>query len=108
MLEYKIVKKRSLPRLEFRVNFATILRIAKYRNFGMNICKANSAKEICGTYGICIDNGGCKNFTYLIADDYAPWKEYSGDLEMKYIPEHTYAVFSLQRKIAGIVTNGEY
>ncbi len=99
MLEYKIVKKAQFTAIGISRKFCNDTSYCEIPKFWNEHMQSEFGKEICGTYGICIDNGGCKNFTYLIADDYAPWKEYSGDLEMKYIPEHTYAVFPCRGKL---------
>lgn len=51
-------------------------------------------KYICGTYGICFDDGATEgSFKYMIADDYIPAKELPEEFETVVIPENTWAVF---------------
>lgn len=91
MLEYKIVEKPQFTVVGVSRMFnsdTSYQEIPKFWNeiMGMKDC------PVLGAFGICIDGDG-KNFEYLIADHYIPWKEIPDGCIAKVIPASTWAVF---------------
>ena len=91
-VEYKIVEKD-----EFTV--VGVSRIYKYDDAKEKIPKlwqeyVIPGREVCGMYGINIDeNMGGNEFEYLIADDYNNSNKTPDGLITKVIPKYTWAVF---------------
>lgn len=50
-------------------------------------------RPVMGTYGVCIDMDGSKEFDYLIADDYCPWKPLPEGCVTRTIPGGLWALF---------------
>lgn len=91
MLEYRIVEKEqfTIVGLSRKFNMDTSFQeIPKF--WGEYMSGEN--KPVCGTYGACLDGDG-KDFDYLIADDYVPWKEYPENCVTSVVPAGTWAVF---------------
>lgn len=93
MLEYGIVKKAQFTVIGISRKFSNDTAYVEIPKFWNELMNGKSGEEICGTYGVCIDDGEGKEFSYMIADDYAPWVDFPANLEIKVIPAHTWAVF---------------
>lgn len=91
MLEYKIVQKAQFTVTGFVRKFNIKTSQTEIPKFWQEHMSSAAVKEIWGTYGICLDDKA--DFSYMIADDYTPWKERSNGAEIKVIPAGTWAVF---------------
>jgi AraC family transcriptional regulator len=92
MLEYKIVEKEQFTVIGKSRRFNSETSYSEIPKFWQEHFKSDDSKILCGLYGICMDYDG-KNFDYIIADDYVPWKEIPKDFVTKVIPAGTWAVF---------------
>ena len=91
MLEYKIVEKPQFTVIGKSRRFDTETAYQEIPMFWKEHMESG-CQEVCGMYGICMDSDG-KNFDYLIADNYIPWKEIPEGCETKVIPAGTWAIF---------------
>ncbi len=93
-MDYKIVEKEA-----FTVMGAS--RLFKYEGAKIEIpkfwdehFKTGKGEIVCGMFGINIDEQmGGKEFEYLIADNYLPWRDIPDGFVARTIPKHTWAVF---------------
>lgn len=92
MLEYKIVEKAQFTVMGRSRRFNTDTSYEEVPKFWLEHLQSEEHKNVCGVFGICIDVDG-KNFDYLIADNYEPWKEIPAGYETRVIPAGTWAVF---------------
>lgn len=93
MLEYKIVEKPQFTVVGLPRMFNADTSYQEIPRFWDEVMGMESA-PVCGMYGVCMDldeNG--KDFEYLIADNYIPWKEIPAGCTAKVIPASTWAVF---------------
>lgn len=94
-MDYKIVKKDQFT-------LVGVSKIYRYDEAATEIPKlwasyqqAGKADAVCSVYGVSIDeNMDGNQFEYLIADNYNPIKEMTGDFVTRIIPKHTWAVFA--------------
>ncbi len=91
MLEYKIVEKPQFTLVGMSRMFNSDTSYQEIPKFwdevmGMENC------PVLGMFGVCIDGEG-KDFEYLIADNYIPWKELPAGCVTRVIPASTWAVF---------------
>lgn len=91
-MEYEIVKKEQFTIVGVSRKFNNETAYNEIPKFWKEHMNGDLAEDICGTYGICFDGDG-KEFTYYIADDYAPWLQLPKSVEVRVIPAHTWAVF---------------
>ena len=102
MMDYKIMQKASftivgLPRT---LSYENVEAAAS--EFWQDFAKAGYHEQINSCYGISIDQeGGGGTFEYLIAGDYAPWKEIPKGFVTRLIPEQTWAVFACHGALNG-------
>ena len=92
MLEYKIVEKEQFTVMGKSRQFHADTSYAEIPAFWEEHHRNGGCETICGMYGICLDID-VKNFEYLIADNYIPWKEVPEGCVTKVIPAGTWAVF---------------
>lgn len=92
-MEYEIVKKEQFTVVGVARKFNKATSYAEIPKFWTEHLSGELAEEICGTYGVCVDEGENGEFIYYIADDYVPWVEYPKFVETRVIPAHAWAVF---------------
>lgn len=93
-MEYEIVKKAQFTVVGISRKFNADTAYVEIPKFWQEVLNSETGEALCGTYGICVENGGDKEFSYYIADDYVPWTEFPDNLEIKVIPACTWAVFA--------------
>lgn len=94
-MDYKIVEKDSFTVIGASRVFKYDTAKAEIPQFWKEHYQTGRSKNVCGMYGICIDEGmGPDEFEYLIADNYDPSAEVPDGLVTKMIPRHTWAVFA--------------
>lgn len=92
VMEYKIVEKSAFTVIGRSGMFNTETSYQEIPEFWAEHYRNGGGEIICGMYGVCMDSDG-KNFEYLIADDYRPWKEVPSGYITRVIPAGTWAVF---------------
>ena len=92
MLEYKIVEKAEFTVMGRSRRFNTDSSYQEIPKFWEEHYRTGGGEIISGVFGVCLDSDG-KNFDYLIADLYMPWKELPKDCITRVIPAGTWAVF---------------
>ncbi|MBQ9948467.1 MAG: AraC family transcriptional regulator [Oscillospiraceae bacterium] len=92
VMEYKIVEKSAFTVIGRSGMFNTETSYQEIPEFWAEHYRNGGGEIICGMYGVCMDSDG-KNFEYLIADDYRPWKEVPSGYRTRVIPAGTWAVF---------------
>lgn len=93
MLEYRIEEK---PRFTLVGLSRTFHADTSYQEIPKFWCEAMEMENapVCGTFGICMDlDESSKEFEYLIADLYLPWRAVPKGCVTKVIPASTWAVF---------------
>lgn len=94
-MDYKIVEKEAFTVIGIAKIFKYEEAIAKVPKLWEEFFKTGKNKNICGTYGINMDQEMKGNeFEYMIADDYIPTAEIPEGFITKVIPKHTWAIFS--------------
>ena len=119
MIDYKIVNKAQFTVAGVVRSFNTKTSQTVIPKFWQEHMSSPVVKDIWGTYGICLDDKS--EFEYMIADDYAPWKEVPDDARVIVIPAGTWALFpckgalphsihNLTKRIYSewLVSNGKY
>lgn len=91
MTEYKIVEKAQFSAMGVAREFNIKTSKSDVPEFWQEHMSSPAVKDIWGTYGICLDD--TPDFTYMIADDYAPWKDIPEGAQVKVIPAGMWAVF---------------
>ncbi len=91
MIEYKIVEKAAFTVMGVLRTFSMETAYREIPGFWQEHM-AKEDKPVCGMYGVCIDDDG-KQFDYLIADNYVPWKEIPEGYVTRTIPAGSWAVF---------------
>lgn len=95
IMNCKIVKKPAFTVLCTERKFSYEEAPAKVPQFWSEHMANGGAKTVHGNYGINIDESmGCKEFSYLIADDFAGGEVPAG-FKTRVIPEFTWAVFPI-------------
>ena len=92
MLEYTIVEKPQFTLVGYARTFHYDTSYQEIPKFWTEVF----AKENCplmGMFGVCLGEENSKEFTYLIADNYIPWKEVPQGCVTQVIPAATWAVF---------------
>lgn len=92
VMEYKIVEKSAFTVIGRSGMFNTETSYQEIPEFWAEHYRNGGGEIVCGMYGVCMDSDG-KNFEYLIADDYRPWKEVPSGYITRVIPAGTWAVF---------------
>ncbi|MGN1089934.1 MAG: helix-turn-helix domain-containing protein [Huintestinicola sp.] len=92
MMEYKIVEKAAFTVMGKSRMFNADTSHIEIPNFWQEHFLDDENKIVCGMYGVCL-NGDGKDFEYLIADNYIPWKEVPEGYVTKAFPAGTWAVF---------------
>ena len=93
-MEFKIVKKPAFTVIGCAKNIKNEEGYKECPQFWTDHFEKGKGKYVCGTYGICLEDGAPEgSFKYMIADDYVPSKELPEELETVVIPENTWAVF---------------
>ncbi|MDE6442627.1 MAG: GyrI-like domain-containing protein [Clostridia bacterium] len=90
-MEYKIIEKAQFSVMGVTRRFNIKTSQAEVPEFWQEHMSSPAVKDIWGTYGICLED--TPDFAYMIADDYAPWKEVPNGAQVKVIPAGTWAVF---------------
>lgn len=94
IMDYKIVEKEAFTVMGVSKNFKYDTAPAEIPKFWAEHYQTEKCKNVCGMYGISIDDDiKCKEFDYLIADNYLPWNEIPDGFVTRTIPKHTWAVF---------------
>ena len=94
IMDYKIVEKDAFKVVGAYKKFKYDTAFMEVPSFWNEHISQGKQKEICGMYGINIDEEmGSNEFEYLIADDYFKEKEGMGGYIVKTIPKFTWAVF---------------
>lgn len=91
MLEYQIAEKAQFTVVGKLRRFNTETSYDEIPKFWTEQIQSGES-DIMGMYGICMDADG-KNFDYLIADNYIPWKEIPYGCVTRVIPAGTWAIF---------------
>ncbi|MBP3609624.1 MAG: helix-turn-helix domain-containing protein [Lachnospiraceae bacterium] len=97
MMEYKIVEKAAFTVMGKKRMFDTETSYQEIPKYWKEHFATGGGEIICGMYGLCIDSDG-KNFDYLIADNYLPWKEVPEGCETRTLPAGLWAVFPCKMK----------
>lgn len=93
MLEYKIVQKPQFTLVGMERQFHPETSYQEIPKFWDEVMAMKNC-PLLGSYGICLDEDIQDGaFTYLIADNYVPWKEVPEGLIVKVIPASAWAVF---------------
>ncbi len=93
-MDYRIIEKEAftVTGVAKRFSFETCTKAIP--EFWTEFCSMPASKSICAMYGICLDeNDKAKDFEYLIADDYKPWKELPDGCVNRSFEKQTWAVF---------------
>ena len=90
MLEYRIVEKAPFTVVGFGRQFSNDTSYQEIPKWWQEVQQQSS--RIMGMFGVCIDING-KDFDYLIADLYQPWKTVPEGCITHSIPGGTWAVF---------------
>jgi len=94
-MDYKIVEKDSFVVIGASRMFNYDTAKSEIPQFCTERYQTGKGKNICGMYGLCIDeSAGSDEFEYLIADNYDPSAVVPDDFVTKTIPKHTWAVFA--------------
>lgn len=91
MLEYQIAEKAQFTVAGKLRRFNTETSYDEIPKFWTEQMQSGE-NDIVGMYGICMDADG-KDFDYLIADNYIPWKEIPKGCVTRVIPAGTWAIF---------------
>lgn len=97
MMEYKIVEKAAFTVMGKKRMFDMETSYQEIPKYWKEHFATGGGEIICGMYGLCIDSDG-KNFDYLIADNYLPWKEVPEGYETRTLPAGLWAVFPCKMK----------
>lgn len=93
-MDYKIVKKDEFTVIGVSKKFPYDNAAAEIPKFWNEYFQNNVDNTVCGMYGVNIDESmGCKEFEYLIADDYKKGTEIPDGFITKTIPALTWAIF---------------
>ena len=92
MLEYKITHKAAFTVVGKARMFCSETSYQEIPEFWREFMSGEDSRHICGKFGLCLDGDG-KNFEYLIADSYEPWKDIPEGFVTRTIPAGTWAVF---------------
>jgi len=89
-MDYKIVEKDSFVVIGASRMFNYDTAKSEIPQFCTERYQTGKGKNICGMYGLCIDeSAGSDEFEYLIADNYDPSAVVPDDFVTKTIPKHT-------------------
>ena len=97
MMEYKIVEKAAFTVMGKKRMFDMETSYQEIPKYWKEHFATGGGEIICGMYGLCIDSDG-KNFDYLIADNYLPWKEVPEGCETRTLSAGLWAVFPCKMK----------
>lgn len=97
MMEYKIVEKAAFTVMGRKRVFDTETSYQEIPKYWVEHFASGGGEIVCGMYGLCIDSDG-RNFDYLIADNYLPWKEVPEGYETRTLPAGLWAVFPCKMK----------
>lgn len=93
MLEYRIEEKPQFTLVGLSRIFNAETSYQEIPQF-WGEAMAMENPPLCGTFGLCMDlDENSKEFEYLIADPYLPWKKVPENCVTKVIPAATWAVF---------------
>lgn len=92
MLEYKVVKKEQFTVMGRGRKFNSDTSYEEIPKFWQEHMESDDKEIVHGMFGICLDVDG-KEFEYLIADNYRPWKEVPEGYVTRVIPVGTWVVF---------------
>ncbi len=93
VVDYKIEKKSAFKVMGVETKFSYENAQVEIPKFWTETMQNANENHICGMYGINIDESmGCKEFRYLIADDYNETR-IGKDCSVVTVPEFTWAVF---------------
>lgn len=94
-MDYKIVKKEAFTVIGVTKVFNYEEASAAVPQFWSEYYESGKSDTVRSVYGISIDeNMDGNEFEYLIADNYNPITEITGDFTTRVIPGHTWAVFA--------------
>ena len=94
IMDYKIVEKDEFKVIGVSKKFKYDSAFMEVPSFWNEHISQGRLKDICGTYGINIDEEmGGNEFEYLIAEDYSKEKEGMEGYVVKTIPKFTWAIF---------------
>lgn len=93
-MDYKIVEKEAFTLMGFSKKFRYDSAYREIPKFWTEHYQKGLDKVVCGMYGVSMESGSTLDFSYLIADNYLPWKEIPEGCETCVIPKHSWAVFS--------------
>lgn len=93
MLEYRIVEKPQFTVVGIKRSFHADTSYQEIPAFWRELM-GDENRPVCGVYGVCMElDENDKEFAYLIADNYIPWKEVPAGCEVQVIPASTWAIF---------------
>lgn len=105
MLEYRIVEKPQFTVVGLSRMFNSETSYREIPKFWSEVMSMENC-PVCGIYGVCIDHQeNDKEFEYLIADDYIPWKEIPEGCVAQVIPASTWAVFPCRGPLPASLQN---
>lgn len=94
IMDYKIVEKDEFKVIGVAKKFKYDSAFMEVPSFWNDHISQGKTKDICGMYGINIDEEmGSNEFEYIIADDYSKEKEGMEGYIVKTIPKFTWAIF---------------
>jgi len=94
VMDYKIVEKDSFVVMGVSKMFKYEGAVAEIPKFWAEYYQEGKKNQVCGMYGICIDESmGSDEFEYMIADSFNEAEELPEGVITKTIPKYTWAVF---------------
>ncbi len=94
IMDYKIVEKEAFKVAGYSKNFKYDEAFQEVPKFWGEYMKTDMSKNICGAYGVNIDEKmGGETFEYIIAENYKDGMENIKGVTVKTIPKFTWAVF---------------
>lgn len=101
MSDCKIVEKAQFTVTGVVRRFNIKTSYTEVPKFWQEHMSSPAVKDICGTYGICLDD--TPDFSYMIADDYVPRKGVADGAQVKVIPASAWAVFPCKGALPGSI-----
>ncbi len=92
MTDYKIMEKAEFTVMGKKREFNPETSYTEIPLFWKEHYESGGGDVVMGMFGVCLNDDG-KEFDYLIADLYSPWKEIPDSYETRSIPAGTWAVF---------------
>lgn len=109
VMNFKIIEKEAFTVIGVSKFFKLDDMKNEIPKFWNEHYQSEKSKTICGMYGICIEsNSDSEQHEYLIADNYNPIQEVSGDYVTRCIPKHTWAIFACKGSMPNALQETNY